>query len=404
MKHHHCTYLFFILLPATMLLSCLQQPNSLPSLKETFSKNDKAPFGTYILYRQMGQLFYHNNINVKKQKFETSYTAIDDTGSLYINVSKSFYPGKKDNESILEYVANGNSMFISSENIDTVLLDSLGLRIANPSPFYANFLPLMKYTSVLLQQGIYTDSSLFTYFYIPFNNYFKNYDSSITTVLGRNQSGQANFIVLFYGAGRFYLHCEPRAFSNYFLLQKNNYKYLQQVFSFMPVVPQHVFWDDFYNKRNYPLPDKNKQGLAVLLQYPAMAWAFWLLLLLLALYVLFGGKRRQRMVSAIAPNVNTTVAFTETVGRLYLQKKDNRNIADKIITYLMEHIRNHYFLNTSHINDDFTDRLSRKANVSNEGVKKLFDTIHSVQQQDQVEDQLLLSLNRQTENFYKNKL
>ena len=397
-------YLFFILLSATVLQSCLQNQNGLPSLKETFSKNDEAPFGTYILHRQTAQLFLHNNINVKKQKFETSFTAIDDTGSLYINVSKSFYPGKKDNESILEYVSNGNSMFISSENMDATLQDSLGIEIINPPLQYGSFLPLMKYTSILLQPGIYADSSLFTYFYIPFNHYFKKFDSSITTVLGRNELGQANFIVLFYGAGRFYLHCEPRAFSNYFLLQKSNYKYIQQVFSFMPAVPQHIFWDDFYNKRNYPLPDKNKQGLNFLLQYPAMAWAFWLLLLLLLLYVSFGAKRRQRIVPAIAPNVNTTVAFTETVGRLYLQKKDNRNIADKIITYFLEHVRNQYFLNSNHINDDFIDRLSRKANVSAGGVKKLFDTIHTVQQQEEVDDQLLLSLNQLIENFYKNKL
>ncbi|MFN8247216.1 MAG: hypothetical protein U0T56_12660 [Ferruginibacter sp.] len=38
------------------------------------------------------------------------------------------------------------------------------------------------------------------------------------------------------------------------------------------------------------------------------------------------------------------MAFTETIARLYLQKKDNKNIADKMIMYFNEFIRTHYFL------------------------------------------------------------
>jgi predicted nucleic acid-binding protein len=121
-----------------------------------------------------------------------------------------------------------------------------------------------------------------------------------------------------------------------------------------------------------------------------MAWAFWLLLSLLGLYIFFGGKRRQRVVEAVEPNNNTTVAFTETIGRLYLQKKDNRNIADKQITYLLEHIRNQYYLNTSQVNDEFIAALSRKTNASKEGMDKLFQMIHTVQQSEEISDDQLL--------------
>lgn len=349
-------------------------------------------------------MFYHNNINIKKQKFSTSYSAIDDTSSLYVNVSKYFFTSRSDNESILEYVSRGNNMFISSEYIDPGLLDTLGVKMPGNAGFRRSFLPDLRYTSVLVHPDIYRDSSLFTYFYVPFDNHFVSFDSSVTRVLGRNESGEPNFLLIFYGSGRIYLHCEPRAFSNYFLLQKDNYKYMQHAFSFMPSVPEHVYWDDYYNKKNKPSVKGNKSGLAVLSQYPAMSRAFWLLLLLLILYVLFEGKRRQRIVPVITPGLNTTVAFTETVGMLYLQKKDNRNIADKMITYFLEHIRNHYFLNTSQLDDSFFESLSRKANVSKPGVEKLFSTIHSIQQEADVQDEKLLLLNQQIEQFYKNKL
>ena len=89
------------------------------------------------------------------------------------------------------------------------------------------------------------------------------------------------------------------------------------------------------------------------MKHPPLAFAFWLSLILLLLYILFGGKRVQRIIEQLKPNENTTVTFTETIGRLYLQKKDNKNIADKMITYFNEYIRNTYFLNTNLVNDDF---------------------------------------------------
>jgi len=112
----------------------------------------------------------------------------------------------------------------------------------------------------------------------------------------------------------------------------------------------------------------------------------------------------QRVVEAAEPNNNTTVAFTETIGRLYLQKKDNRNIADKQITYLLEHIRNQYYLNTSQVNDEFIAALSRKTNASKEGMDKLFQMIHTIQQSEEISDDQLLELNSQVENFFKSKL
>ena len=381
-------------------MCCKQNP--IPSLKETFSQKDKNPFGAYILHQQLEQLYYHNSIRTIKDNFEKTWRNIDDTGSVYISISKHLFLTKADLEGMLAYVNNGNSLFISCDQIDSLLLDTLGCKIS--PAFFGRLMPEMMYTSVSLTPAVYTDSASYQYFYMPFYNHFTTRDILTSKVLGSNKAGP-NFIVVFYGKGRFYLHTEPRALSNYFLLQKDNYKYCRNVFGFTPDIPQHVYWDDFYNKRNFANDEnRNRSALSVLLKYPATAWAFWLLLLLFALYVFFGGKRRQRIVETIAPNTNTTLTFTETIGRLYLQQKHNRNIADKIITYFLEHIRNQYYLNTSHINEEFITTLSRKSNNTKQGMQKLFGLITSIQHDADVNDEQLLSLNQQIENFYKNKI
>jgi hypothetical protein len=381
--------------------SCASRGDNLPSLRESYSQKDNNPFGSFVFHNQLKQLYYHNNIISLNRSFDNTWREIADTASVYVNISKNLLLSKADLEGMLAYVESGNSLFISSDHIDEHLLDTLGCKVA--TNFYQQTFAEMKSTAVQLQQAVFNDSAAYPYFYVPFYNHFTKLDSSNTKVLGNNLSG-TNFIVVFYGKGRLYLHTDPRAFSNYFLLQKDNYNYIQKAFSFTPAIPQHVYWDDYYNKRNFARNDSGKTGLAVLLQYPAMAWAFWLLIALIGLYILFGGKRRQRIINELPSNANTTLAFTETISRLYLQKKDNRNIADKQIMYLLEHIRNQYYLNTGHVNDEFISTLSRKSNNTKDGTEQLFKLINTTHQAMEISDQQLLLLNQKIENFYKNKL
>ncbi len=386
-----------------LLVSCGGK-EELPSLTESYSYKESAPFGTQVMYRQMNYYFYRNDIQVRRTDLVKSLaTHYEDSSSLYIDVSRNFFVTKDEMNTLFTFVSNGNTAFIASQNIDSAFLKELGLEQGDEdnSP---HFLFSLDYTSLKLQPAIFNDSNNYAYYYLPFGNIFSKYPEEKAKILGTNKKGSPNFIVVFYGRGRFYIHCEPRAFSNYFLLQHKNYQYLQQAFSFVPAVPEHVYWDDYYNKRNYPPSDKEtKSGLAVLWQYPAMAWALSLVIALLLLFILFDSKRRQRIIKPLQPNTNTSVAFTETVSRLYLQKKDNKNIADKMITFFFEQVRNQYFLHSNQLDEAFTDTLSRKANVPKEDVAKLFGSISWIQQSVQISDHDLLTLNQQIQNFFKHK-
>ncbi len=410
MKINFRYYIFYAAV-LTVLFSCSGR-KQLPSLEETYSKSDKNPFGTHVAFSEINELFFRNDVRIKRTALDKTLDDFNDTSSLFISISRHFYLRRTERNALLSYVSRGNSAFMSASEFDSSLLKEMGVTISDSASWFFPDLLKMKYTGTNLSEPYFSNSARYKYYYNPVISSFNTQGVlDNTRVLGTNENGQPNFIILFHGKGRFYLHCEPRLFSNYFLLQDKNYKYLEQVFSLMPSVPDNVYWDDYYNKREYQprdtdndnANDGNRSGLSVLFKYPSMAWAFWLVLLLILMYLLFGGKRRQRIIKPIAQAENTSVAFTEAVSRLYLQKKDNRNIADKMITYLLEHIRNQYFISTTSLTDDFTAMLSRKSNMPYEAVERLMATINKVQRMDKVDDGALLSLNQQIENFYKNK-
>ena len=114
-------------------------------------------------------------------------------------------------------------------------------------------------------------------------------------------------------------------------------------------------------------------------------------------------KRKQRQIRVIPPVKNDSVAFTETIGRLYLQQKNKRNVAEKIITYFYEYLRKKYFIATDNINKDFINSLAKKSGIGQNETIELFECIEKIQSGENVSDEDLFSLNQKVENFKKEK-
>ncbi len=372
----------------------------MPPLAESFSKADKNPFGAYIAYHQLEGMYPRNSVRDKKVSFDKTWNDISDTASLYVCLTPNLYLNEDEVDAMMNYVSAGNTLFIAANNIDNGLLKKINCeQNYNQQIFYFGF------DSVRNTNTATTDSN-FAYYYFPFKSSFTYSDTVFTKTLGVNDQGKPNFILYYHNRGKLILHTDPKAFSNYFLLKSDNYKYMEQAFSFTNNAPEHIYWDDYYRKLTMRRTrdeddEKNFSSFSEIMKHPPLKAAFWLSLLGLLLYILFGLKRRQRIIEKIKPNENTTVTFTETIGRLYLQKKDNRNIAEKMITYFNEYIRNTYFVNTNTINDDFITMLSRKSGVERDKVESLYRAIQKVNNQLEVDDYQLLSLNQQIQHFYK---
>lgn len=382
-----------------LCMQACKQPNTgLPDLKESYVYTDARPFGGAVAYTMLKNAYPKNTIEIGKKEFAENYNLHYDTSAIYINLSKNYYTSVRDAQSLLDFVYKGNTAFISAENFDDSLMNKLYCKKVSDyvNPGYENLQKVStRYNNKI---ALYKDS--FSYFYLPFTNYFDSINNSYARVVGYNKNGKTNMFAFLWGKGRFYFQCEPRAFSNYFLLSNNNYKYMQQALQMLPAYPQNVYWDNYYAKKNYANGNnKNGSSLSEIFKNPPLKTAFWIVVALLLLYILFNSKRRQRIIPIEKPTENTSIAFAEAIAGLYLSKKDNKIIADKIITYFNEHVRTKYFLNINVNDSTYADVLSRKSAVSYEKTKELSNIIININTSLKVSDEQLLQLNGLVERF-----
>jgi Domain of unknown function (DUF4350) len=333
----------------------------------------------------------------------------DNSYSLYFLIARNLVLTDEELKDFLAYVQAGNDLFISADYVDTGLLRNLNCNVERLPEIIDETGGIMRQTKVSSYFGDSIEGPSYSYYYYPFLNSLSGFDTAFARVLGVNDEQKPNYVIFFSGKGRIYLQVAPRSFSNYFLLKNDNYKYFEYVVSFLRSDPKNIYWDEFYKttsidrQRNRRRDADSFSSLSVINQNPPLLWAFWLAVAGMLIFLLFNFKRKQRMIPVVKPNVNTTLNFTETIGRLYLQKKDNKHIAEKMITYFFEYIRSKFFIGTAQIDETFVNRLSGKSGAKKEDLKNLVTIIEYVQKNEEVDDEHLLLLNSEIEKFYKNQ-
>jgi hypothetical protein len=203
-------------------------------------------------------------------------------------------------------------------------------------------------------------------------------------------------LILFvpYDKGGIYFHADPLVFTNYNLLDRNNHQYVANVLSYID--KRNIVWDEYYKVGRLD----SKSPMRFVLQHESLKYAWWTLLIAVGLFILFRGKRLQRIIPTLQSPQNTTLAFTQTVGMLYFQRRDDADLAKKKVVYFYEFIRNQFHVNTSEITEDFVNHLAAKSGYDLIKLKRLFGLIGDIQKYDVLSSTLLQEINKHIEDFY----
>lgn len=374
---------------ALLLVVELVRPHPI-NWNPSFSRDDKIPYGSFILYDVLPQLFPQQNVAPVDVTVYEALGQLDDSTGNYIFINTTFEPDKYDTEKLLDFASQGGSVFVSAEQISGDFADTLGIEtgysFASVSDTVAFRLtnPALAARAQMRQYGATASFNVF--------------DTATATVLGTDTEKNTNFIRMPFGNGAVYLHTMPILFTNYNILHKQNNNYVYEALSYLPV--QRTLWDEYYKAGRTEI----RHPLRYILNNPQLSWAWRVLLVALILFMIFEAKRKQRVIPVVAPPANATLEFVTMVGRLYYQHGDLRNIADKKIIYFLEYVRTRLTVQTTTFNDEFIETVAARSGLDPEEVRGLVDTIRLVQSKRQIDESELALLNERIELFYSKSL
>ncbi len=374
----------------------------------TLKRQDKIPYATFVAFRQLPQMFPDAQIRVnKKEPGFWDSVSVYDNRQAFICITDRFEADEAELNKLLDFARTGNDVFISARYISDAVDEFFGC--GNNSSIYAINTGEDEYEPRFsLNTPPFRDTVNFQYPGRSFYSYFSKVDESRTQVLGFDENGHPDFIRLQAGSGNFYLHLEPLVFSNYFLLHKNNIGYYEKVMSLIQPDVKSVIWDEYYlNKRMKDPSSRPKGWMSVLMnmknaegERPFRA-AFWLLILLLVLYVLMEMRRRQRIIPVVRKPSNDSLDFVKTIGRLYYDRSDHRNLCRKMSAYFLEYVRSNYKLPTGLLNEDFIRLLHFKSGVEEKEITEIVTFINQLDHGAAVNERQLASFHKRLESFYQ---
>ncbi|MCB0493881.1 MAG: DUF4350 domain-containing protein [Cyclobacteriaceae bacterium] len=356
----------------------------------SLSHIDKDPYGTFVLNELLPDFFDSVTIT-NKTMYELLEAKIENAALLSLSTSLSM--AKEDTESLLQFVADGNTVFLSSHYFSGKLADTLNLDTEDY--LFNNSEIVDQRDSVALHLSNPTFDTLATYKYRRDNahNYFSKYDSLITTIIGRNDSGQPVTLHMAIGKGSLIVNSTPLAFTNINMLHEENHNFASHSISYLK--EQKLVWTEFYHLGRM----EAGTPLRFILTQEPLTWAYYISIISILLLILFESKRKQRVIPIIPPIENTTLEFASTIGNLYYQRGDHKNMAEKKIMFFFNTLRSRYHLDSSAVND--INHVARKTGNDEKSTSSLFNNIQSIQRKQEITSEELILLNKQIEDFIK---
>jgi hypothetical protein len=405
---------------------------------EVYHKEASIPYGGHVISEML-----------KKSSTDSAFFTIDskitesislDTipdGSSYVFLGSRHFLDSSEVDFIKSFVAQGNDAYIISKRQNVTLLNEL---VTYDIDFIENLDGEFEFFTSPMNQ--FRDSTAWANISWPTDEgpdglsedfkmtwivdqvptlhswrYFKSgietKDGDPVLEIGELDDDNVNCIVINHGEGRFILHCTPELLSNYFMREPLAFEYANVLFK--DLGDGMILWDE--DNRNFQDTRGNADdfdssyeaeegALSFILSQPRLRAAWYIMLLAVMLYLLFGARRNQRVIPVLVKNANTSIRYSETVGQIYMQQKDHRSLANLKMKLFLAFIRDHYNIKTTANNSEEQLKLIKsiavKSSVSMEHVERIFIQKNGIIAAAEIRVEALVRLHRHLEYFYNN--
>ncbi|WP_323758379.1 DUF4350 domain-containing protein [Roseivirga sp.] len=391
--------IFFIAIITIYVVYEMQKPNP-EDWTPTYHYRDRIPFGTFATHGLLKDLFDQQEA---PSSFKTIYELVEqeEIEDNLLILSSGLMLDENDFSSLLTHVEKGHTVFLAAQDFSSRLEDSLHFETyleqrLNPADFTQVINELAAETKTNVRFSLPNgNEETFVFPSLATVAYFSKVESDSITEMAWREDGKPVLLKYNGGQGDLYLSTMPLAFTNYFVLQEETSVFTSSLLSLFPK-DEPLLHVEYYQLGKL----ESQSEIRALLSYPALRWAIYILLASMLIFILFESKRRQRIIAVIPPVKNATLEFVNTLGQLYHQQKNHKNLARKRILFWKDFVRSHYTLRTDKLDEPFKLELTRKSGTEKTTVFALVELVERVEANNMIEEGELLLMEKLMNEFY----
>lgn len=391
-------------------------PAKLKNWRETYKQDGVNPYELKVITRLLKGYFPDEKFKVIKDSLTASLPDTLEEPASFITIGEAMFLSENDVDRLLDFAEDGGHVFLSLKNVPINLMFYLYNDSCGDSLVWTQFEAQVDSAASLslvhkelnssqakvrfAAMGVVTD---YGWRYIR-SDYFCAEEG--WAILGYQNDSLANFARIPYGSGYFYLHSTPLAFTNYNMRRRATAEYAANVFSHL--APGPIYWDEYSKvpESFAQLRDSNRLSNKGPLQYimsqRPLAWAWYLLLATALSYILFRGKRRQRIIPVLESNKNTSLEFVNTIGRLYFLQNNHRRLALQMLKLFANYVRERYGLQSRDMDAEFVAKLKVRSQVSPQVIDTIVLLNTNINSSNILTEKTLADLHGLLDQFYKN--
>lgn len=203
------------------------------------------------------------------------------------------------------------------------------------------------------------------------------------------------------GKGKLIISTAPKLFTNIHLLYYCP-DLIAGYFNQMPV--QKTYWANRYYSYNQeePFQQSDKSILDFVMQYPALKWAFYLILIGSLLFILSNMRRYVQVIQPPEPKKNMSLAYIDSMSQLYRQKNSQTTALQKKIDLFYSHVYKKYGIKKTDTAELSAQALvKRTEKIEQKEAEDLFRLVKEGYASQHISETMFVNMFTQIENFKK---
>lgn len=378
---------------------------------ENYRASSEQPYGASFISRMLATYRGGKFILNERKPIHLLLKELDNrAGTNYVFIGQNMFLDDESTSALAQFIEAGGGAFVASLTPPEQIIDAVYFQeCGSPVEYTYHHAPHVELN--LLHDKLKMEEGLpYAYRFgpedVPYSwdyiaeNVFCDSTTAIAA-LGLQDNEHVNFVRIRVGEGNLYLHSNPLVFTNYFITKREYVRYAAGVFSHLE--GEDIIWDEFSKIRLPGGGNAYNSPLYFILGQPSLKYAWWLLLCAIFLYVVFGGKRKQRVIPVLEAKTNTSLEFVDLISQLHYKNGNHLDMAHKKMRYFLYFVRSRYGIHAERFTNEHIQRLAEKARVRVSDVEAIFTRYYLIEDRfkNNIEADRLVELQDAIDNFYK---